>query len=150
MRTLLSFCVGATALVASTFAAAGPADDARRHFDAIAKGDVEQIMSGYADDVHFEWVGGPLNGTYIGSGPAGTGKGKIQEVWKKFAKANAPLEVSVTKLEESTNPAGSTVTANVEFKGKNTIKVRYVLAFRNGQITSEVWQIDPALTTAAY
>lgn len=147
---MLSFCAGATALVVSSFAAAGPADSARQHFEAIAKGDVAQIMAGYADTVHFEWVGGPLNGTYVGSGPAGTGKGKIQEVWNKFTKANAPLEVSVTKLEESANPAGSTVTANVEFKGKNTIKVRYVLAYRNGQITSEVWQIDPKLATAAY
>ena len=147
---ILSFCAGATALVVSSLATAGPADSARQHFEAIAKGNVEQIMAGYADDVRFEWVGGPLNGTYVGSGPAGTGKGKIQEVWNKFAKANAPLEVSVTKLEESANPAGSTVTANVEFKGKNTIKVRYVLAYRNGQITSEIWQIDPKLATAAY
>jgi hypothetical protein len=122
---------------------AGTADDAQSHFKAIAKGQVEDIMKGYADNAHFEWVGGPLNGTYVGAD-------KIKEVWSKFAKANAPLELSVTKIEESANPAGSTVTANVEFKGKNTIKVRYVLNYRDGKLASEVWQIDPKLATAAY
>lgn len=122
-------------------ALAGPADEAQNHFKAIAQGQVEAVMRGYADDAHFEWVGGPLNGTYAGSA-------RIREVWTKFAKANAPLELSVDRLEESLNPAGGTVTANVEFKGKSTIKVRYVLTYRDGRLVSEIWQIDPRLGAA--
>jgi ketosteroid isomerase-like protein len=117
---------------------AGPSDDAASHFKAIAAGDVEQIMHGYADNATFQWIGGPLDGAYMGSD-------KIKEVWSKFAKGNAPLEVTTSKVEESANPKGATVTANVEFKGKNTIKVRYVLVYREGKLINEVWQIDPKL-----
>lgn len=142
MRTLPLYL----ATVALAFSAAGfaaPADDAQRHFQAIASGKVDDIMASYSDKASFEWVGGPLNGTYAG-------KDQIRGVWTKFAKANAPLEVKVAKLEESANPDGATVTANVEFKGKNTIKVRYVLHYRNGKLTNEVWQIDPKLAVAGY
>ena len=97
-------------------------------------------MQDYADNASLQWVGGPLNGAY-------TGSDKIREVWSKFAKGNAPLEVSVSKVEESANPGGGTVTANIEFKGKNTIKVRYVLVYREGKVVNEVWQIDPKLAT---
>jgi hypothetical protein len=131
--------LSATALLAlSTAAMAAPSDDANAHFKAIAAGNVEQIMLGYADSPALQWVGGPLNGAYAGND-------KIKEVWSKFAKANAPLEVSVSKVEESANPGGSTVTANLEFKGKATIKVRYVLVYREGKVVNEVWQIDPKL-----
>ena len=95
-------------------------------------------MQGYADSATFQWVGGPLDGAY-------TGSDKIKEVWSKFAKGNAPLEVMSSKVEESANPKGATVTANVEFKGKNIIKVRYVLVYREGKLVNEVWQIDPKL-----
>lgn len=139
----LPFYLAAAALVFSAAGFAAPADDAKRHFEAIAAGDVDDIMASYSDKAMFEWVGGPLDGTY-------TGKEAIRGVWTKFAKANAPLEVKVSKLEESANPAGATVTANVEFKGKNTIKVRYVLNYRNGKLTNEVWQIDPKLAVAGY
>lgn len=122
----------------SAAAFAGPADDANTHFKEIAAGNVEQIMQGYADNAALQWVGGPLDGVYAGSD-------KIREAWGKFAKANAPLEVTVAKLEESANPKGSTVTANVEFKGKAAIKVRYVLVYREGKLVNEVWQIDPKL-----
>jgi hypothetical protein len=88
---------------------AGPADDANAHFKAIGAGSVNQIMEGSADSATLQWVGGPLDGAY-------TGSDKIREVWGKFAKGNAPLAVSVSKLEESANPKGTTVTANVEFK----------------------------------
>ena len=111
---------------------------AQGHFKAIAAGQVDQIMQGYADKAHFEWIGGPLNGTYAGTE-------KIREVWTKFAKGNAPLDLSVRKLEDSINPDGETVTANVEFKGKQTIKVRYVMTYRGGKLVNEVWQIDPKL-----
>lgn len=120
---------------------AGPVDDAQSHFRAIAAGEVENIMHGYADNAHFEWVGGPLNGTYVGTD-------KIKETWTKFAKANAPLEATVSKVEESVNPAGSTITANVVFKGKSTIKVRYVLTYRDGKLANEIWQIDPKLVSS--
>lgn len=142
MRTI-SLPIGAAVLAFSTLALAGPADDAQRHFQAVASGKVDDIMAAYADKAHVEWVGGPLNGTY-------TGADAIRGVWTKFAKANAPLEAKVAKLEESANPAGTTITANVEFKGKNTIKVRYVLTYRDGKLVSETWQIDPKLAMAGY
>lgn len=53
------------------------------------------------------------------------------------------------KLEESANPKGATVSANVQFEGKAPIKVRYVLTLREGKIVNEVWQIDPKLVFAA-
>ena len=130
----------AALLALSTTAFAGAADDASAHFKAIGAGNVEQLMQDYADNASLQWVGGPLNGAY-------TGSDKIREVWSKFAKGNAPLEVSVSKVEESANPGGGTVTANIEFKGKNTIKVRYVLVYREGKVVNEVWQIDPKLAT---
>lgn len=122
----------------SAVAYAGPADDANVHFKAIGAGNVDQIMQGSADSAVLQWIGGPLDGAYAGSD-------KIREVWGKFAKGNAPLEVNVSKLEESANPKGTTVTANVEFKGKTTIKVRYVLVYRAGKLVNEVWQIDSKL-----
>lgn len=122
---------------------AGPMDEAQNHFKAIGEGQVDQIMANYAPDATFQWVGGPLDGAY-------TGTEKIKEVWTKFAKANAPLTVAVSKLEESANPKGATVTANVEFKGKSAIKVRYVLVYREGKLVDEIWQIDPKLATGAY
>ena len=125
----------------SSAAFAGPADDAASHFKAIGAGNIEEIMSQYADSATFQWVGGPLDGSYGGTD-------KIKEVWGKFSK-NAPLEVTVAKIEESANDKGATVTANVEFKGKNTIKVRYVLVYRGGRLVNEVWQIDPKLVLGA-
>lgn len=116
---------------------AGPADDAASHFKAIGAGNVEQIMGQYADSATFQWLGGPLDGAYSGSD-------KISEVWGKFTK-NGPFEVTVAKTEESANDKGATITANVEFKGKNTIKVRYVLVYRGGKLVNEIWQIDPKL-----
>lgn len=125
-------------LSVSSITFAGASDDAQVHFKAIAAGNVEQIMQAYGDNASLQWVGGPLNGAY-------TGNEKIKETWGKFAK-NAPLDVTVGKIEESSNDKGSTVSANVEFKGKNVIKVRYVLVYREGKLVSEVWQIDPKLS----
>ena len=136
-------CAAATLFTVSG-AMAGPADDAKTHFQAIGSGDLAAVMSGYAANAQFNWVGGPLDGTY-GSPDA------IRGVWEKFTKSAGPLKVSVDKLEESANPKGSTVSANVQFEGKAPIKVRYVLTFRDGKIVSETWQIDPKLAvTAAY
>lgn len=64
-------------------------------------------------------------------------------------KAQGPLKVTVETLEESVNPKGSTVTANVLFVGKAPIKVRCVLVYRDNMIVSETWQIDPKLAVGA-
>ncbi len=137
-----SFLAVATLALAAG-AHAAPSDDARTHFQAIGSGDLAVVMRGYADKAQFNWVGGPLDGTYASADT-------IRGVWEKFTKSQGPLKVSVDKLEESANPKGSTVSANVQFEGKAPIKVRYVLTFREGKIVSETWQIDPKLSLAAY
>ena len=120
-------------------ALAGPAaDSANQHFKAIAAGDVGQLARSYANDATLQWVGGPLDGMY-------SGDARLRELWTKFTTSQGKLDVQVGNLQESANPKGATVTANVEFKGKATIKVRYVLTFRDGKIVAEVWQIDPNL-----
>ncbi len=135
---LQKLAVGTVLLSIASGALAGALDDAQSHFKAIASGNVDEIMSAYTDGATLQWVGGPLNGAYGGTD-------KIKEVWTKFAKNNAPAELMVTKVEESGNPAGATVTANVMFKAKNEIKVRYVLVYRDGKVVNEVWQIDPKM-----
>ncbi len=137
-----SFIAVASLLAAAGSAFAAPADDARTHFQAIASGDLQIVMRGYADQAQFHWVGGPLDGTY-------TTPDAIRGVWEKFTKSQGALELSVDKLEESINPKGATVSANVQFDGKMPIKVRYVLTFREGKIVAETWQIDPKLAVAA-
>jgi hypothetical protein len=137
-RSIRLFFAPALLLAAST-ALAGPAsDNAQAHFRAIAGGQVENLLSQYADSATLEWVGGPLDGRYAG-------KVALSEVWGKFAKAQGELTVKVSGVQESANPKGATVTANVVFSGKNDIKVRYVLTYRDGKIVNEVWQIDPNL-----
>lgn len=144
MFKTLSLTACATAmLLAATGAIAAPADDAKTHFQAIGSGDLSIVMRGYADNAQFNWVGGPLDGTYSNADA-------IRGVWEKFTKSQGPLKVSVDKLEESANTSGSTVSANVQFEGKAPIKVRYVLTFRQGKIVNETWQIDPKLSVAAY
>lgn len=129
----------AVLFVLNAAALAGPAaDHARQHFNSIAAGDVGQMMKGYHQDATLQWVGGPLDGVYAG-------EARLREVWTKFSTAQGRLDVAVNNLLESANPKGTTVTANVEFKGKTSIKVRYVLTYRDGQIVNEVWQIDPRL-----
>lgn len=136
-------------LIAATFslasigsAIAGPAADAAKtHFDAIASGDLSVIMRGYAANPQLNWVGGPLDGTY-------NGLDNIHAVWEKFGKAAGPLKVTIGKLEESVNPKGATVSANVQFDGRQPIKVRYVLTYRDGMLVNETWQVDPKLVSA--
>jgi ketosteroid isomerase-like protein len=117
---------------------AGPSDKATDHINAVAAGEVGKVMDSYADNAVFQWVGGPLDGVYAS-------REAIQWVWSKFAKGNAPLTAKIEQLAESVNPKGSTVTANVIFSGKKTIKVRYILVFREGKLVNEIWQIDPKL-----
>ena len=143
MFKTLSFSACATAMLfAASGAIAAPTDDARTHFQAIGSGDLSILMRGYADNAQFNWVGGPLDGTYASVDA-------IRGVWEKFTKSQGALKVSVDKLEESANPKGSTISANVQFEGKAPIKVRYVLTFREGKIVSETWQIDPKMAVAA-
>lgn len=123
-------------------AAAAPVDDARAHFQSVATGDLTALMAGYADAAQLQWVGGPLDGSYASADA-------IRGVWTKFTQAQGPLKLSVGAIDESLNPKGATVSANVLFEGKAPIKVRYVLTYREGKIVSETWQIDPKLAVAA-
>ena len=132
----------ALVLFAAGSALAGPSDTAKAHFQAIASGDVQATMQGYADQAQFHWIGGPLDGTYASTDA-------IRGVWTKFIAAQGPLKLTVGAIEESANPMGSTVSANVQFQGKAPINVRYVLVLRNDKIVGEVWQIDPKLVVAA-
>ncbi len=137
-RSIRLFFAPALLLAASAVLAGPASDSAQAHFRAIAGGQVEDLLSQYADSATLEWVGGPLDGRYAG-------KTALSEVWGKFAKAQGELTVKVSGVQESANPKGATVTANVVFSGKNDIKVRYVLTYRDGKIVNEVWQIDPKL-----
>ena len=142
MKTLLTALALSLAGIGS--AIASPATDAAQvHFSAVGTNDIAVLMRGYADNAQLNWIGGPLDGTY-------TGTDTIQGTWVKFGKAVGPLKVTVNNLEESANPKGSTVSANVQFEGKMPIKVRYVLTYREGKLVNETWQIDPKLTVAAY
>lgn len=133
-RTIISALIVATA---AGSAIAGPAaDKAKAHFTAIADADVTKIAADYGDAAVFQWVGGPLDGVY--AEPAA-----IKGVWTKFTSAQGKLEAEVKNIEEAVNPKGGTVTANIVFKGKAPIPVRYVLVYRDGKIVNEVWQINP-------
>lgn len=116
---------------------------ALQHFQSIAAGDLAALSGSYTDNAQLNWVGGALDGTY--AGPE-----HISGVWEKFTKAQGPLKVTVGNVEESLNPKGATVTANVQFEGKQPIKVRYVLTYRDGKIVSETWQVDPKLNVTGY
>lgn len=141
MKHVIPVAVLSLATISSAFA--GPASDAAQtHFHAIASGDLAVVMRGYAAQPRLNWVGGPLDGTYVGTD-------SIRAAWEKFAEAAGPLKVSVAKLDEAVNPKGATVSANVLFEGRQTIKVRYVLTYRDGLLVSETWQIDPKLAVAA-
>ena len=142
MSKTLFTAIAASMLFVAGAAQAAPSDDARTHFQAVAAGDVAVVMRGYADQAQFNWVGGPLDGTYATPDA-------IRGVWSKFTTAQGPLKLSVGSIEESANPKGATVSANVMFEGKMPIKVRYVLTYREGKIVSETWQIDPKLSVAS-
>ncbi|CAG9180872.1 nuclear transport factor 2 family protein [Cupriavidus pinatubonensis] len=89
MKKLL--LVSTLALASVTAFAGQPAADAKLHFQTIASGDVAALMHGYADSAQFNWVAGPLDGTYAGADA-------IRGVWEKFTKAQGPLKVAVDKV----------------------------------------------------
>lgn len=129
-------------LLAVAPAAAGPLDEAkgRAHLDAVAAGDLEALMRDYAEDAYMEWVGGPLDGRY-------RGKAAIRAVWEKFIAANAgkPRPATFGKLAAFANPKGASVQARAEYGGALPLKVLHVLTYRDGELTTELWQIAPAL-----
>jgi hypothetical protein len=146
IRTFKQACtlfalVAATALP-GTQAIAGPLDDAkaRAHLDAVAAGDLDALMKDYADDAYLEWVGGPLDGRY-------RGKAEIRAVWTKFIAANAgkPRPANFGKLVSFANPKGATVQQRADYAGQVPVKVWHALTYRDGSLTTEVWQIAPAL-----
>ena len=137
-RSILLLCCIAFA----TAATAGPLDEkkAEAHLQAVAAGDIEALMRDYAEDIHMDWVGGPLDGRY-------RGKAAIREVWQKFAALNdgQPRPAKFGKLAQQAHPKGATLEASAEYGGKTTIKVWHVLVYRDGVLATEVWQIAPAL-----
>ncbi|TFW34818.1 nuclear transport factor 2 family protein [Massilia horti] len=131
----LSFCLGHPAF-------AGPLDEAKAqaHLNAVAAGDLDALMRDYTDDAYMEWVGGPLDGRY-------RGKAAIRAVWEKFIAANAgkPRPANVGKLSAFANPRGTSLQAKAEYGGALPLKVLHVLTYREGELTTELWQIAPAL-----
>jgi len=135
MLTLLCCAVSAAAL-------AGPLDEkkADAHLKAIAAGNVDALMADYADDAYMDWVGGPLDGRY-------RGKAEIREVWKKFVAANdgQPRPARTGKLSARTNPKGVSLETEAEYGGKTPVKAWHGLVYRDGVLTTEIWQIAPAI-----
>ena len=123
-------------------AVAGPLDEAKAkaHLDAVAAGDLEGLMRDYAEDAYMEWVGGPLDGRY-------RGKAEIRAVWQKFIAANAgkPRPAHFGKLTAFANPRGATLEAKADYGGTVPVKVWHGLTYRDGDLTTEVWQIAPTL-----
>lgn len=137
MRVLLS---AAALLTLAAPAFAGPAGDmAKARIDAVAKGDVAAVTGEYADGAALHWIGGPLDGMY--EGPE-----KLKTVWTKFMTAQGAQTATVASVSEAKNPKGATVTADVTFAGKNTVKVRYVMVYRDGKLADEIWQVNPGAT----
>lgn len=126
----------ALATISGTALAGDAAEKAKAHFAAIAAADMAKITADYSDNAVLQWVGGPLDGVYTGS-PA------IKDVWTKFTSAQGSLDVDVKDVREAFNPKGATVTADVVFKGKGPIPLRYVLVYRDGKLANEFWQINP-------
>lgn len=121
---------------------AGPLDDAKAqaHLNAVASGDLNALMHDYAEDAYMDWVGGPLDGRY-------QGKAAISAVWQKFIAANAgkPRPAKFSKLESYANPKGASVEASAEYGGTSPVKVWHVLTYRDGSLTTEIWQISPTI-----
>jgi len=143
-RKLIAAAVLAFATIGA--ANAGPLDRAKAnaYLKAVAAGDVDALMQMYSQDAHMQWVGGQLDGVYRGAD-------QIREVWMKFVKSNdgMPRESTVGTMEESANPRGATILVNADYRGKNYVKVRHVLVYRDGMLVNEIWQIDPGLQVKA-
>lgn len=141
-RILTLLCCALSTAALSTMALAGPLDEkkAAAHLKAVAAGDVEALMADYADDAHLEWVGDPLDGRY-------RGKAEILKVWKKFVAANdgKPRPVKLGEIEPYANPKGASLEAEAEYGGKTPVNVWHLLVYRDGVLSSEIWQIAPSV-----
>jgi len=128
-------------LAAAQATYAGPLDEAKAmaQSQAIAAGDLDMLMRDYAEDAYLDWVGGPLEGRYHG-------KAAIREVWLKFIAANAgkPRPAKFGKLESYANPKGVSIEGALEFGGTTPVKVWHVRVYRDGSLTTEIWQIAPS------
>ena len=124
---------------------AGPLDEAKAkaHLHAVAAGDMDALMRDYPADAYMDWVGGPLEGRY-------RGKEAIGEVWKKFIASNhgKPRPARLGKLESYGNPKGTSFAVSAEYGGEKPVNVWHVLVYRDGELTTEIWQIAPAIKLA--
>ena len=137
MRMLaLPAAIAMLALSASASFAGTNQDLAQARISSIAAGDLRAVASGYAGSATLHWVGGPLDGTY--SKPAA-----IKAIWTKFFHAQGNQAATIASTSEAASPKGSTVTTDVTFAGKSTVKDRYVLVSRDGKVTEEIWQVNP-------
>ncbi|CAA0090241.1 Uncharacterised protein [Starkeya nomas] len=140
MRLQLIALSAVLSVASGQAALAGPAVDlARARVEAIAAGLLSPVTDAYAPGATLHWVGGPLDGTY-------GDPGSIREIWSKFFAAQGDQKATVASMSEAANPKGATVTADVAFAGRNTVKVRYVLLYREGKLVDEIWQVNPAAT----
>ena len=134
--------VFAVLLMAIQPAFAGPLDEAKAqaHLNAIAAGNLDALMADYPEDAYMDWVGGALEGRYHG-------KAAIREVWQKFVALNEgkPRPAKFSKLGSYANPKGATVGASAEYGGAKPVKAYHVLVYREGSLTTEIWQIAPSL-----
>lgn len=141
-KCLSAVAMAAVSLCLSQSALAGPLDEAkaRAHLDAIAAGDLDALMRDYADDAYFDWVGGPLEGRY-------RGKAEIRAVWEKWIATNAgkPRPAKFSKLTAFTNPKGASIEAKADYDGALKVKVWHVMTYRDGAMTTEIWQIAPRM-----
>lgn len=111
-------------------------DQAQARLKAIAANDLPAVMAEYGAQPRFEWVGGPLDGSYADAQA-------INAVWQRFFAAQGPLKVTVGTIDEAANPKGATVSADLLLKGKSALTLRYVLTYRDGKLVNEVWQVAP-------
>jgi len=104
-------------------ATAGPLEEkkAQSHLQSVAAGNIETLMLDYAEDAYMDW--------------------------KKFIALNdgQPRSARFGKFSQQANAKGVTLEIAAEYVGKTTVKVQHVMVYREGVLTTEVWQIDPAL-----
>jgi hypothetical protein len=139
MRPLL--CAALAALFALAPAAhAGPLDvsKAKAHLAAIAAGKIDAVMQDYADDAYMDWVGGALEGRY-------RGKAAIRAVWEKFFAANRgkPRPMKSGEVESYSSPSGTSLDVTVEYGGAVPVTAWQVFVYRDGDLTTEIWQNVP-------
>ena len=126
-------------------ALAGPLDDAKSkaHLEAVAAGDFDALMRDYTEDAYLDWIGGALDGRYHG-------KKAIGEVWRKFIAANGgkPRPAKFGTPVSYSNPAGTSVETEAGYGGTTAVKVWHVLVYREGSLSTEIWQIAPKINIA--